>query len=51
MRKSVWLGVFVAVAALGIGVYLFHGERPAKAQAITLDSSLVALLPADATTL
>ncbi|HYM13171.1 MAG TPA: hypothetical protein VEU62_20690 [Bryobacterales bacterium] len=51
MRKSILLASFLVAAALGVGLYLSHAGRRASAQAITLDRSLVALLPANATTL
>jgi hypothetical protein len=51
MRKSVWLASLLAVATLGVSLYLTRAARSAKAQGVVLDRSLVALLPPDATTL
>ena len=51
MRKYVLSGVILAAAAVAAGLYLSHTGRSASAQTIALDSDLVALLPADATTL
>lgn len=51
MRKAfVWVS-FVVLAALVLGVYLARSARHASAQSITLDRTLVALLPSNATTL
>src|SRR5215831_7374739 len=51
MRRSIVLVSALVLAILGLGVYLSHSSRPASAQAITLDRSLLALLPPNATTL
>ncbi|MBI3665872.1 MAG: hypothetical protein HY236_06545 [Acidobacteria bacterium] len=51
MRKKLTLGVVLAAAALGVGVYLWHSGYKASAQVVELDRSIVALLPANATTL
>lgn len=49
MRKSVIFVLVFVVAALGW--YLLRSGQPANAQTITLERSLLALLPPDATTL
>src|SRR5262245_45899201 len=51
IRRSIVLVSALVLAVLGLGVYLSHSSRPASAQAITLDRSLLALLPPNATTL
>lgn len=49
MRKAVVLGVLAALVVVGWA--LLRWERPASAQGVTLDRSLVALLPPNATSL
>lgn len=51
MRKSVLLVLLLVTAAAVLGVYLMRSGRPASAQTVTLDRSLLALLPPNATTL
>lgn len=51
MRKWIVSGLLAALVVAGVALYLKRSERAASAQGITLDRSLVALLPANATSL
>ena len=51
MRKSILWGAVLATGLVSAGLYLRHSGRPASAQVMELDGSLVGLLPANATTL
>ncbi len=51
MRKSAGLVIFAVLVLVGLGVLLTRPAHRASAQGVQIDRSLVALLPANATTL
>ncbi len=51
MRKTMMIALPAALLTLAAGLVLIRFERPVRAQGITLDRSLLAMLPAQATSL